>query len=195
MHIADGILPAGPLIAANAAALAGVWCAGRRIASEEVVRMGMVSAAIFSISMVHFPIGGTSIHLGLFGVAGILLGWRAVPVTFATLLFQALIAQHGGLLTLGLNTINMASGMLLAAALWRLPRLSESLRSFLAGFAGAMLPAVMVAVEFWMAGYGKGFGVIATAYSVVALIEGALTTFLIGYLRRVKPAVLARTAA
>jgi ABC-type Co2+ transport system permease subunit len=46
-----------------------------------------------------------------------------------------------------------------------------------------------------MAGYGKGFGVIATAYSVVALIEGALTTFLIGYLRRVKPAVLARTAA
>lgn len=195
MHIADGILPAGPLIAANAAALASVWYAGRKIASEEVVRMGMVSAAIFSISMVHFPIGGASIHLGLFGVGGILLGWRSVPVAFVTLLFQALIAQHGGLLTVGLNTINMAAGMLLAAAIWKAPKLGESSRSFLAGFFGTMLPAAMVAVEFWLAGYGKGFGVIAAAYSAVALIEGALTTFIIGYLRRVKPAVLARTPA
>lgn len=157
--------------------------------------MGMVSAAVFSISMVHFPIGGTSIHLGLYGVAGILLGRRSVPVAFVTLLFQALIAQHGGLLALGLNTINMAAGMLAAAAIWKLSTIGESTRSFLAGFLGTMVPAAMVAVEFWLAGYGKGFGVIATAYSVVALIEGALATFTIAYLRRVKPAVLARGAA
>lgn len=175
--------------------MAGVWLAGRRIASDEVVRMGMVSAAIFSVSMVHFPVGGTSIHLGLFGAGGILLGRRCVPVAFATLLFQALIAQHGGLLTLGLNTINMATGMLLAAAIWKLTPVGEATRAFFAGFLGTMLPAAMVAVEFWLAGYGKGFGVIAGAYSVVALIEGALTSFLIAYLRRVKPAVLARSAA
>jgi cobalt/nickel transport system permease protein len=195
MHIADGILPAGPLIAAHAAALGGVWLTGRKIAAEEVVRMGMVSAAVFAVSMIHFPVGGTSIHLGLFGVAGILLGRRAFPVAYATLLFQALIAQHGGLLSLGLNTLNMGAGILLASAVWGLPKLGESTRSFLAGFLGTMLPAAMVAAEFWMAGYGKGFGVIATAYSVVALIEGALTTFIVAYLRRVKPAVLVRSAA
>jgi cobalt/nickel transport system permease protein len=195
VHIADGILPAGPLIAAHAAALAGVWLAGRKIASEEVVRMGMVAAAVFSVSMVHFPIGGTSIHLGLYGVAGVLLGRRSFPVAFVTLLFQALIAQHGGLLTLGLNTINMAAGMLIAAAVWKLSAIGEPTRAFLAGFLGAMLPAAMVAAEFWLAGYGKGFGVIATAYSAVALIEAALTTFIIGYLRRVKPAILARIPA
>jgi cobalt/nickel transport system permease protein len=195
VHIADGILPTGFCIAAQAVALGGVSFLGRKIEPEEVVRMGLMSSAVFVVSMVHFPIGGTSIHLGLAGLAGILLGRRAFPVIYATLLFQALLFQHGGLLALGVNAINMGLGAMAAAAIWKAQAIPESPRAVLAGFAATLLPATLMAVEFYCAGYGKGFGAIAGVYSVVALMEGAVTSFIIQFLRRVKPAVLSRAAA
>ena len=193
MHIADGILPASACVAAHAVALGGVWLSGRKIEPEEVVRMGLLSSAIFVVSMFHFPLGGTSIHLGLFGVAGILLGWRSFPAVYVSLLFQALLFQHGGLLSLGVNALNMGTGTLAAFLVWRSNWGGESTRSFLAGFAGAMIPSLLMTLEFFFAGYGKGFAVIATLYSAVALIEGAITVFIVTFLRRVKPAVFCAT--
>lgn len=195
MHIADGILTEGPCIAAQAVSLAGVWFFGRKIEPEEVVRMGLISSAVFVVSTFHFPLGATSVHLGLYGLAGILLGRRSFPVIFTTLLFQALLFQHGGILSLGINALNMGTGALVAAAIWRMKSIPEGSRAVAAGFLGAILPAMMMALEFYLAGYGKGFSVIATLYTVVALIEGAVTSFIVTFLRKVKPAVLARAAA
>ncbi len=195
MHIADGILPTAACAAAHAVALGAVTVTGREVEAEEVVRMGLLSSAIFVVSMFHFPIGGTSIHLGLFGLAGVLLGRRAMPVVYTTLLFQALLFQHGGLLSLGVNALNMGLGALAAAAAWKMEFLPESARSFAAGFVGTMLPAVLMAGEFYLSGYGKGFAVIAAVYAGVALIEAAVTSFIVSFLRRVKPAVLMRATA
>ncbi len=195
MHIADGILPVTACVAAQVVSLGGVTWLGRRIGPEEVVRMGLLASAIFVSSMVHFPLGGTSVHLGLFGLAGILLGRRAFPVIYATLLFQSLLFQHGGLLTLGVNVLNMGLGALAAAALWRMTFAGEMTRAFAAGFAGTALPAVLMALEFEASGYGRGFAVVAMIYSGVALIEAAVTAFTVQFLRRAKPGVLARAAA
>jgi cobalt/nickel transport system permease protein len=139
-------------------------------------------------------LGGTSIHLGLLGLTGILLGKRAFPVIFATLLFQALLFQHGGLLTLGLNSLNMGAGSLCAAGVWSIRRLPESLRAFLGGFTGAMLPAVLMSFEFALADYGRGFYFIAGLYLAVAAVEGLLTMMIVSFFRRVKPAILTRDA-
>lgn len=195
MHIADGILPVSACVAAHAVSLAAVYRLGRKIEPEEVVRMGLLSSAVFVVSLIHFPIGGTSVHLGMFGLCGILLGRRAFPVVYATLLFQALMFQHGGLLSLGVNALNMGAGALAAAALWKAPRIPESLRALVCGVVGLLLPAILMAVEFSLAGYGKGFFVVASLYTAVALVEGALTVTIVGFVRRVKPAVLARVAA
>lgn len=194
MHIADGILPVGACVAAHGIALAGISWLGRRITPDEVVRLGLLSSAIFVASSVHFPVGGTSVHLGLFGLAGVLLGRRSFPVIYTTLLFQALLFQHGGLLTMGVNAVNMGAGALLAAAIWKSP-LPESVRTFAAGFFGTALPATLMATEFQLAGYGKGFAVIAAVYLGVAAIEGAVTAITVSFLRRVRPAVLARVPA
>jgi cobalt/nickel transport system permease protein len=194
MHIADGILPVGACVAAHGIALAGISWLGRRIAAEEVVRLGLISSAVFVASTVHFPLGGTSVHLGLYGLAGIILGHRCFPVIFTTLLFQSLLLQHGGLLVLGVNAINIGCGALCAAMVWRSP-LPDSVRAFLAGFVGTAIPAALMATEFQIAGYGRGFGVVAMVYLAVAAIEGAVTTFIVSFLRRVRPAVLARAAA
>lgn len=195
MHISDGILPVSGCLVAQAVALGASAWAGRRVEPEEIVRMGMVASAVFVASMVHFPLGGTSVHLGLFGLAGILLGRRVFPVVYAALLFQALLFQHGGLLTLGVNALNMGMGALAAAAIWKFEAMPSSARTFLAGFAGTFLPALLMATEFELAGYGKGFRFIAALYLAVALIEGAVTTFIVAFLRRVKPGVLVRAAA
>ncbi|MCX6594763.1 MAG: CbiM family transporter [Acidobacteria bacterium] len=190
MHIADGIVPVVWCAAGHAVALGTTALLGRRVEPEEVVRMGLLAATSFVVSLIHFPLGGTSVHLGLFGLAGVLLGTRAFPVVYTMLLFQALLFQHGGLLALGLNAINMGGGALLAAGIWQLRVIPETARGFLAGFAGTFVPALAMAAEFSGAGYGRGFYFIATLYAGVAVLEGLLTAAIVTYVRRVKPAVL-----
>ncbi|MFC2155446.1 energy-coupling factor ABC transporter permease, partial [Acidobacteriota bacterium] len=81
MHIADGILPLHITIAADAAAVGAVYAGSRNLKAEEIPRMGIFTAALFIISLVHFPLpGGPSIHLGLFGIAGLLFGKRAFSI-------------------------------------------------------------------------------------------------------------------
>ena len=55
---------------------------------------------------------GASVHLGLWGLLGVVLGRRAFPAVFAALAFQALFLGHGGVLALGVNVVNMALGAL-----------------------------------------------------------------------------------
>ena len=194
MHIADGILPAELCVAAHAVAWAGVYTLGRRLAPEEVSRMGLLAAASFVASLAHFPLGGVTVHLGLYGLIGIILGRRGFPVVFATLLFQALLFQHGGLLSLGVNALNMGAGALAAWALWRLPGPSAAVRGFAAGFIGVLLPAALMAAEFAWTGYGRGFAVIATAYLAAAAIEGAVTAGAVGFFHKTKPEILRQGA-
>jgi cobalt/nickel transport system permease protein len=190
MHIADGILTPAWCLSGHALALGAVGLLGRRVEPWEVARMGMLSAAGFVVSMLHFPLLGTSVHLGLFGFTGIVLGGRAFPVIYTTLLFQALLFQHGGLLALGVNALNMGVGALAAHLLWRAPGLPEVVRGAAAGFVGTYLPAVLLVGEFEATGYGKGFAAIAVVYLAVAAIEGALTATAVAFVRQAKPALL-----
>lgn len=191
MHIADGIVPTWWCGVAHAITWTGVWKLGQNLDPPEVVRMGLLASATFALSLVHFPLGGTSVHLGLYGLTGILLGWRAFPVVAATLVFQAFLFQHGGLLTLGMNALNMGGGALAAAALWRAGIGPETLRAFCCGFLGILIPAAGIASEFSLAGYGKGFYFMIVFYLGAAILEGLLTGGIVAFLRRTRPAVLA----
>jgi ABC-type Co2+ transport system permease subunit len=86
----------------------------------------------------------------------------------------------------------MGAGTLCAAGIWAIRKLPESLRAFLGGFAGIMLPAVLMGLEFALADYGRGFYFIAGLYLVVAAVEGVLTLMIVSFFRRVKPAILIR---
>ena len=191
MHIADGIMPNVWCGAAHGVAWTAVYGLGRKVQTDEIVRMGLMASAAFAISLIHFPLGGTSVHLGLYGLAGILLGVRAFPVIFAALLFQTLLFQHGGLLSLGLNAVNMGTGALLASLIWRSPWKSIAAKAFVCGFVGILIPALMLAAEFSAVGYGRGFYFIATLYLGAAALEGALTAAAVGFLKRAKPGVFA----
>ena len=190
MHIADGIISTQVCVAADAAAVGAIYLIGRRTRPEEVPRMGFLGAALFVASLVHLPLGGASVHPGLYGLAGIVLGFTAFPAIFAALLFQSLLFQHGGLVTVGVNAFNMGMGALLATLLWRLRPLPDHLRAFAAGTAGVLLPALLMASEFELSGYGRGFFYLLWFYAPVALAEGVLTAFIVGFFRKVQPALL-----
>jgi cobalt/nickel transport system permease protein len=190
MHIADGILPVAWCGVAHAATWPLVYWSGRRTQPPEIVKMGLLASALFAVSLVHVPFAGTAIHVGLLGLAGILLGVRALVVVFAALLLQALLFQHGGLLALGVNALNMGVGALAAGVVWRIRAGRAGVRGFVAGFVGVIIPAALVGVEFLAAGYGKGFLALAGLYSVVAVLEGLITSAAVVFLARTKPAAL-----
>ncbi len=190
MHISDGIISTPVCIAANVAAVGLIYLSGRRTASEEIPAMGMTGAALFVASLIHFPLAGTSVHPGLFGIAGIILGKRSFPVVFTALLFQSLIFQHGGLLTLGLNAINMGTGAWLAWMIWRLKKLPEYLRASMAGFVGIIAPALLMVAEFRLSGYESAIAVLLLVYVVVAAIEAGITLTAVIFFRKVKPEIL-----
>lgn len=190
MHIADGIVAPEICLVANGATLGGLFLAGRRLAPEEIVTMAFVGGALFAVPLLHFPLAGVSVHLSLLGLGGILLGKRILPTLFLALLLQALLFQHGGLFSLGLNTLNMATGAFLAAIVWRAGRLAESLRALWAGVAAVLAPALLLGLEFRLSGYGPGMLYLLPPYAAVALLEGFLTVAAVGFIRRVQPEIL-----
>ncbi|NJN64081.1 MAG: cobalt transporter CbiM [Acidobacteria bacterium] len=192
MHVADGILRPELCVVAGIATAGALLATSRHATTDEVPRMGLLAATLFAVSLIHFPLGGASLHLGLAGLAGVLLGWRSVPVVFSALLFQAVLFQHGGLLTLGINTINIGSGAIAAWYIWRPHALPESLRAFLAGFAGVAAPATLIALELHVSDYGSGVFWVLPIYGVSALIEGALTVAIVAFFRRSGARILDR---
>jgi cobalt/nickel transport system permease protein len=190
MHISDGIISTPITIMADAAALGLIYVTGRKATAEEIPRMGMTGAALFVISLIHFPVAGSSIHLGLFGLAGIILRNRAFPVVFTVLLFQSLIFQHGGLLAIGLNALNMGAGAYVAWMIWRIAVMPEYLRAVFAGLTGVLIPAMLMVFELRVTGYGASISLLLIVYLLTAFIEGGITLSAVLFLRKVKPEIL-----
>jgi cobalt/nickel transport system permease protein len=192
MHIADGILPVGISVAADAVALAGVYASSRNLDAREIPRMGISTTAMFVVSLIHLPLGGTSIHLGLYGLAGMILGARSFPCIVVNLLFQSLIFQHGGLLSVGVNSLTMGSGALLSWLIWDFFPGNRTVKSFACGLLGILLPAFLVAFVFLLLHYGKGMLLLMGLYIPAAVVEGALSLFIYLYIDRVQPEIFTR---
>lgn len=128
VHIPDGnILTPVWLVAgyflAGMLVVVGSW----RIQDEEIPQVALLTAAFFIASLIHVPVPGlpSSAHLLLNGLLGVVLGRRAPLAIAMGLLLQAVLLQHGGLTTLGVNCCVMALPALLAwqmfVSLKRLP--------------------------------------------------------------------------
>lgn len=190
MHVSDGILPVGLSVAGYILALGAAALSSRNLETEEVPRMGLVAAATFVASLVNVPVSGVSVHFGLFGLAGLLLGFRVVPVIFAVLILQTFLFQHGGFLSLGINVVNMASGGLAAAAIGRFAPGPLAFRAVCAGFVGIFLPVILLLGEFQIAGYGRSILLLAGVYAMIGILEGVFTAMVVALLARARPALL-----
>lgn len=196
MHISDGVLPISVTIGGFAAGAALATWSARRTRSEELPKVAVVTAAFFVASLIHVPFGPTSVHLLIPGLAGALLGPSAFLAIGLGLLLQSMLFQFGGLTALGANTLMMGLPALLCGAFFqRLKGRSRRRQSIIGGFAGALgtaLAALMLALL--LATGGEDFFGVAkialAAHVPVIVIEGLVSAFTIGFLARVKPALL-----
>lgn len=83
------------------------YIVAKKIDVSEIPKLSVITAAIFVASLIHIPVGPTSVHLVLSGLAGITLGLAAFPAIFVALTLQAFLFQHGGITTIGINTVIM----------------------------------------------------------------------------------------
>ena len=198
VHLSDEILP--PLLwmggYVGAAAVGAV--AIRSLRPESVPRVAVVTSAFVVASYIHIPlpVAGTSVHLVLNGLVGILLGPAALPAIVVALFLHAL-GGHGGIQPLGVMTLALGSGALLGHWIFRvLGRHAGKARAAAAGFlAGAVAvywSAFIIFGALWIA--GESLHVLArlvlAAYGVLAIVEGIVTAVTVSFLATVKPSLL-----
>ncbi|MFH1914475.1 MAG: cobalt transporter CbiM [Pseudomonadota bacterium] len=196
MHISEGVLSPSVLIAGAVLTAAGCWIGYRKLQYEKIVTASVLSATFFVGSLIHVPLGPSSVHLLLNGISGVVLGWVAFPCILVALLLQAVMFQFGGLSVLGVNTLNVAVPAVLCFYLLR-PLLAGSPgRAALAGFlggAGAVLGTALM-TAFSLAFTDEGFlttaKLVVVGHLPVMVIEGVVTMFAVGFLARVRPELL-----
>ena len=204
MHIADGVVSMPVLIGGTAAAAAGVAIGLRRLQTEQIPLVAVLSSALFVGSLIHVPIPPVSTHLVLNGLAGILLGWAAFPAILVALLLQAVLFGHGGLTALGVNTLNLAAPAIVCHYLFRLVLVRTAPRDvahrrgvvLAAGFAlgaGAILMSVALVSTALLAS-GREFlvmvKIMVLAHIPVMLLEGAVTASVVLLIAQVRPGML-----
>jgi cobalt/nickel transport system permease protein len=169
---------------------------------KQVPLAGVVSAFIFAVQMLNFPVvSGTSGHL-LGGVlAAVLVGpWMGSLCLSVVLVVQAMLFADGGLSALGLNVVNMSivgafGGYLLFLALRRiLPRTPSAVvvASGIAAGVGVMLASFAFTLEYAIGGAGGASvrTVAAAMVGVHALIgigEGIITGLTVSSVLAVRP--------
>jgi cobalt/nickel transport system permease protein len=198
MHIAEGVAPVSVAAAGALVAGAGVVIGLRVMKDEQIPRAALISAAIFVASVVvRLPLGPSAVHPVLNGLAGIVLGWAAMPAFLISLFLQALLFQFGGLTTLGINTVTMGLPAVVAYYLFsrRLRASTSGRTSFMLG-AGAAATALALSFLLWSVALvlsGKHLvtvvGLALVPHIVIMIIEAVFTGFVASFLTRVYPRV------
>jgi len=191
MHISEGVLPGWCLITGWALTAAGLYIGLRSINGRKIPRTALLSAVFFVASLIHVPVGVTSVHLLLNGLAGALLGWAVFPALFVALLFQALLFQFGGITVLGVNTFNMAFPGVVAYYVVK-PLLKKGTTGaliaagVLAALIGVFLSAAFVSAELMSIGssFTKTAELAFLAHIPVAAIEMVINSSVFLYLKK-----------
>lgn len=198
MHIVDGALSNEVVIAGSVLAVGGIALGLKKLPMEKIPAAGVLSATFFVASLIHVPVGPSSVHLILNGLAGLILGWAAFPALFVGLLLQAVFFGFGGLTVLGVNTLNIA---LPAVAVFYLCRhgvaaASPTVAAVWGGIGGALsivLTTLLVGVSLALSGeeFVPAAKLVFITHIPVMAVEGLLTAFAIYLVRKVKPELFA----
>jgi cobalt/nickel transport system permease protein len=196
MHISEGVLSVPVLVGGAALTAAGTAVGLKKLDYERIAQAGMLSATFFVTSLIHVPIGPSSVHLILNGIVGLLLGWAAFPVILVALLLQAILFQYGGITSLGVNTVIMALPAVMVHFLFRrlihkAPQVAWAAAfgcGSVAVLGGALLAGV--ALMFTEENFFEVSLLVISAHLPVTIIEGIVAGFFVAFIKKVQPSML-----
>lgn len=142
MHLADGVL--SPIMVATTYALAvgGTAYALKDTKEDDVPKIALMSGTFFAASLISIPIPPSSVHPLLCGLIGIILGKKSILAFAPALFLQALLFKHGGLTTLGANTILLFIPAIISSFVYQ----KMKVKSFIKGTVTGGLSVIMTVI-------------------------------------------------
>jgi cobalt/nickel transport system permease protein len=210
MHIPDGFIDPSACVAGYAVTGGISWYCLHKINRDKnpeikIPKAALLTVAFFVVNLINIPIPPSSLHFVLNGLMGVVLGYYAFPAILIALFFQAVMFQHGGISTLGVNAIIMGFPALLAYYIFRLRhqiKMNEQKRTkifaFLAGAGGVIIAATIFSVmvittipaDINAQTERRAIYISLAIYTIPAVMEGIFTLMLASFLDRVKPELL-----
>ena len=197
MHISEGVLSGAALSIGWAGTIACTSIGLRKTDTSKIVRTALISSSFFLASLVNIRIGPSSTHLSLLAPVGLILGWSSFPAMLIALFLQAVLFHFGGLLVLGANTFIMGIPALIVHILFGKMIHSESkiysgVTAFIAGVSAVLMGACLAGVFLGISdrNFLEAAKLLFYAHIPLALIEGAVTSFMIMFLKRTSPEFL-----
>ncbi|MCG9478698.1 MAG: energy-coupling factor ABC transporter permease [Actinomycetia bacterium] len=203
MHIPDGFVDIKTVVSTGVVSAGGLAAAIYKVKSyfkaRVIALMGVISALIFALQMINFPIiGGTSGHLLGGALAAIVLGPNAGAIVIAVVLIvQAFVFMDGGVTALGANIFNMAIVGVYGSYLiyWMIGKISKKRTIFLISVAVASWLSVIIvsffaALELGVSGtYALGITLRAMVgvHFIIGIGEAVITVAIIAFINKVRP--------
>ena len=212
MHIPDGFVPPSICIAGYAISGGFTWYSLKeikrdRIPQANIPKSALFTAVFFIASLIHIPAPPplTSFHLVLNGMMGTLLGYYAFLAIPIGLFFQAVMFQHGGMSTLGINAVIMGIPAIVAFYIFRWRSRFSSKRqfwtkvlAFVSGASAVLLSATIfasiaigtISPDLDASTEKMAIYLSLGSYVIQALVEGTFTVMIVTFLEKVKPELL-----
>ena len=206
MHVPDGFMNVTMSAATGVISFGTLWAYIRSakdlIADKFIALTGMMSALIFVLQMINFPIAaGTSGHLLGGALAVIVLGPRLGLICLSVVvIIQSLLFADGGLSALGVNVLNMA--IVTSATSWFIVKYwikfigknktSIVSVSVLAGILSVVFSSIAFTIQYAIGGtisipVGTVLLAMVTTHFIIGFGEGIITALIITLLIRVRP--------
>ena len=206
MHVPDGFMNVTMSAATGLISFGTLWAYIRSakdlIADKFIALTGMMSALIFVLQMINFPIAaGTSGHLLGGALAVIVLGPRLGLICLSVVvIIQSLLFADGGLSALGVNVLNMA--IVTSATSWFIVKYwikfigknktSIVSVSVLAGILSVVFSSIAFTIQYAIGGtisipVGTVLLAMVTTHFIIGFGEGVITALIITLLIRVRP--------
>ncbi|MDN5857320.1 MAG: energy-coupling factor ABC transporter permease [Pseudonocardia sp.] len=206
MHMSDGLLDIPAVAVSWLVAVVGLGVCSVRARRDLDDRMapmaGLVTAFVFAVQMINFPIlPGASGHLLGGALVAILVGpYVGALCVSIVLVVQALLFADGGLTTLGANIVNMAListfvGYGVVVTLRGLARRGRGglvATAFVAALLGTVAAALGFVAEYAVGGaaglaLGTVFGLMVGLHALIGIGEGIITAATVGAVAAIRP--------
>ncbi len=206
MHMSDGLVNIPTAAVFGVVAVIGLGVAvsrARRDLDDRTAPMaGLVTAFVFAVQMINFPIlPGASGHLLGGALVSVLVGpWVGSICIAIVLVVQALLFADGGLSTLGANITNMALisvfvGYAVAVALRGPARRSRAglvATAFVAALVGTVGASLGFVLEYAIGGaagasLGTVFALMVGLHALIGIGEGIITAATVGAVAAIRP--------
>lgn len=190
MHISDGGLSTAVCAVTYVAAAAGIAFAAKGTKEEDIPKISLMAGTFFAISLIMIPIPPSSVHPLMCGLIGIIVGSKAPLAFFPALLLQALLFQHGGITTLGANTLMLSISSWLSFLIFKKWKTNNI---FLKGAVIGALSVIFVVLVLSCLLFTGGkfaketFIALFLSHSVVMAVEAVLTGFAVRLMLKAKP--------